>query len=94
MRGLFLVALLMLTGPAAADSWSGDDTGYGRGDETMTCNCAPGEDGIDWNGDGLANADDADAAPPGMYRGSASDGGDHEPQGDGRGGKNGGGRDR
>lgn len=67
MRALVLVALLMLTGPALADEWNGDDMAYGTPSPSNPCDCAPGEDGVDWNGDGLSNPEDAAYAPPGAY---------------------------
>jgi hypothetical protein len=67
MRTTFLALLMLMIGPAFADELSGDDVGYGRPTPSNPCACAPGGDGIDWNGDGLSNSGDAAYAPAGAY---------------------------
>ena len=68
MRKILLIACSLFALPAHADPWSQDDTGYGRPSKDNPCDCAPGEDGIDWNGDGLSNSDDAAYADPDAYK--------------------------
>lgn len=68
MKYALALTLCLVAYPASADWWHGDDAGYGTGEGGEPCDCAPGEDGIDWNGDGLSNSDDAAFADPSLYR--------------------------
>jgi hypothetical protein len=62
--------MLMIAGPALADPYHEDDTGYGLGGPCGG-NCDPGihpgKDGVDWDKDNDVDEDDAKVAPKDYY---------------------------